>query len=189
MNKNEILEFWFPNESYNNFWFKSTNELDNLIYQKYYPELKNKMDNFNIDFYNDITSDDLLIDIILLDQFSRNINRIIEIDIKTCTVYAIKLSQIWIDKSYYLTKPINYTVFALMPLRHSFEPEKLQNLILILESLENKKIGINNIVFQKFKFHTIRNYEKLNNYFSLGFNLSNVLLMTDKSVFFVSFQI
>jgi uncharacterized protein (DUF924 family) len=153
-----VLTFWFPNNNYNIWWFKSNEILDKQIYDIYYDLMVKTFNDFNINNYFDKSPDELIATIILLDQFSRNINRIINIDVKEYTQKAYQLSQIWINKQYYLNQPINKTVFALLPMRHIGKQNDLINIISILNQIENN--NSKNEIFNKFKLHTIR---QLNN--------------------------
>lgn len=149
-----VLTFWFPNNNYNIWWFKSNEILDKQIYDIYYDLMVKTFNDFNINNYFDKSSDELIATIILLDQFSRNINRIININIKEYTQKAYQLSQIWINRQYYLNQPINKTVFALLPMRHIGKQNDLINIISILNQIENN--NSKNEIFNKFKLHTIR---------------------------------
>jgi uncharacterized protein (DUF924 family) len=149
-----VLTFWFPNDDYNLWWFKSNKILDKQIYDIYYDLMVKTFNDFNINNYFDKSLDELIATIILLDQFSRNINRIINIDVKEYTQKAYQLSQIWIDNQYYLNQPINKTVFALLPMRHIGKKNDLINIISILNQIENN--NSKNEIFNKFKLHTIR---------------------------------
>ena len=153
-----VLTFWFPNNEYNIWWFKSNEKLDKLIHNLYFELMVDTYNEFNIKNYVDKSPDDLVANIILLDQFSRNINRIININVEEYTQKAYQLSQIWIDKQYYLNQPINKTVFALLPIRHIKKQNDLINIISILNQIEN--VNSKNEIFNKFKLHTIR---QLNN--------------------------
>jgi uncharacterized protein (DUF924 family) len=154
-----VLTFWFPNDNYNLWWFKSNKDIDKQIYDIYYDLMVKTFNDFNIDNYFDNSPDKLITAIILLDQFSRNINRIINIDVKEYTQKAYQLSQIWIDKQYYLNQLINKTVFALLPMRHIGKQNDLINIISILNQIENN--NSKNEIFNKFKLHTIRQHNIL----------------------------
>lgn len=156
----QILSFWFPNNDYNLWWFKSNDILDRQIYDTYYQQMIQTFNDFNIENYIDKSPADIIADIILLDQFSRNINRIINLNVKEYTEKAYLLSQLWIDKQYYLNQPINWTVFALLPMRHIGKQNDLINIIGILNQIENNNLITKNEIFIKFKLHTNR---QLNN--------------------------
>jgi len=149
-----VLNFWFPNNNYNIWWFKSNEILDKQIYDIFYSIMTNTEEYFDIQNYFDKSPGEIVATIILLDQFSRNINRIINIDVNLYTQKAYLLSQIWINKQYYLNQPINWTVFALLPMRHIGKQNDLINIINILNVIEN--IHSKNEIFNKFKLHTIR---------------------------------
>lgn len=67
----EILKFWFIEYGYKD-WFKQDGEFDKLIDKKFH-ELWLKKSKEKIDFTQ--SAKDLLAEIILFDQFSRNIFR------------------------------------------------------------------------------------------------------------------
>jgi uncharacterized protein (DUF924 family) len=68
----EVLEFWFE-ELDPKQWFNSTEELDEKIYKRF-GELHNAATKGELDFWR-ATPEGSLAEIILLDQFSRNIYR------------------------------------------------------------------------------------------------------------------
>ena len=157
-NINQILTFWFPNNDYNLWWFKSNEKLDHQIYQLYHDQIVQTFNDFNSQDYLDKSPEELIVSIILLDQFSRNINIIVSnLNIKSYTEKAYELSKIWIDNKYYLTQPIAQTVFAFLPIRHLGNKSDLDNLIELLKQIENENnLIINDTIFNKFKLHTIR---------------------------------
>lgn len=154
-NSNPILDFWFGNDfKFRKWWFTSNEDLDQEIYNKYYQEMVNTFINFNKEKYHCVGPIKLITDIILLDQFSRNISRIInQIDIPAYTEKAEILSNIWIEKKYYLTEPIAYTVFAFLPIRHTRDKNKIHNLLPLL--VQCKPLEQNQI-YNKFLTHTLR---------------------------------
>ncbi len=157
-NNNQILTFWFPNNDYNLWWFKSNEKLDQQIYDIYYDQMLQTFNDFNSQNYLDKNPNELVSSIILLDQFARNINRIVRnLNIKEYTEKAYELSQIWIDKKYYLSQPIGWTVFAFLPVRHLGNKNDICNLIELLNQIENKNnLIIKDNIFNKFKLHTVR---------------------------------
>ena len=153
---NPLLNFWFPDDNYHIWWFKSTNELDQKIYNQYYQQMIDTFDNFDLDNYMESTPEQIIQNIILLDQFSRNINRIVgNINIIQYTNKAIELSNEWIKRKYYLTCPIKWTIFAFLPIRHS--KTRLEELVGLLEQIEkSNNLVSNDKIYQKFKIHTNR---------------------------------
>lgn len=62
--------------------------------------MNNIFNNFNLENYSQSSPKEIIRDIILLDQFSRNINRIVGVlDIIEYTNKAIQLSNQWIKKN------------------------------------------------------------------------------------------
>jgi uncharacterized protein (DUF924 family) len=165
---NEIFTFWFPNDNYNNFWFEKNLDFDTTIKSKYFSLLLNIFTQIkNYDLFG-MNSDELIAIIIILDQFSRNIERIITVDesnLLTCqivhemTEQAERLTKYWISRKYYLTEPINKIVFALMPLRHLNKINDYNIVLQILDEIKDKHGG--SIVYNKFKNQTIKRLELL----------------------------
>jgi len=164
-NNTQILTFWFPNTDYNLWWFKSNEKLDHQIYQLYHDQMIRTFNDFNSQDYLNKSSEELIVSIILLDQFSRNINRIVgNLNIRSYTEKAYELSKIWIDNKYYLTQPIAWTVFAFLPIRHLGNKSDMVNIIELLKHIENENNLItNNTIFNKFKLHTIRQINLVSN--------------------------
>jgi hypothetical protein len=153
-----IINFWFPNNKFNKFWFDKT--IDSKIYTDYYDlliETYNKIKTY--ERLENLEYEELLALIIILDQFSRNINRIVNIDVTNYTIEAKKLSMICINKNYILNNKIEHICFILMPLRHL---NKLNDYYIIIELLNNVKDN-NNEIFNKFKNETIKKLDLLKN--------------------------
>lgn len=161
---NEILNYWFPTQNYCKFWFKKEIHTDMYINNKYYHILIDMYDyliKLKDDELDSIDSKKLICYIIILDQFSRNISRvnntITNNKILDMTKLACKLSNIWINKKLYLTRPINESVFALMPLRHSYKLHDYKIILDILEIINDDE----NEIYKKFKNQTLKKYELL----------------------------
>ena len=165
---NEIFTFWFPNDNYNNFWFDKNLDFDSTIKTKYFTLLKDIFALIkNYDLFG-MTSDELIAIIIILDQFSRNIERTITDNdrdllsfetIHEMTEEANRLSKFWISRKYYLTESINKIVFALMPLRHLNKVHDYNIIIQILDEIKNK--FSHTIIYSKFKNQTIKRLDLL----------------------------
>ena len=153
-----ILEFWFPNNNFNKFWFDGSK--DEFIIEKYKQYLEKKEE---IDIPN-LSNEKLLSYIILYDQFSRNIYRKEKEKIKYFDKLSIKLSNYFFENKEWINVPVNHLVFYLMPYRHTFDKEKYNTIFEILEIYYDKNKEIiesnNNTkkLFEKFKNQT---YKKL----------------------------
>jgi uncharacterized protein (DUF924 family) len=136
MDNTKILEFWFPNDKFQKFWF--SNKFDEYIKNEFNDMLIYSENNNNIPY----TCEDLLCNIILLDQFTRNIyrgsNKMYKNDTK-----ALQLANIFFKLKYDTNIKLSYLIFALMPFRHS-------------ENLEDQKFVVN-----KIKSFKIKNKDKL----------------------------
>ena len=152
---NKVLQFWFPNNEYQKWWFKSNINLDQTIYNIFYNDMINS---FNMTDYNNYTPCNIITDVILLDQMSRNINRIVPVNTNDYNVKAVNLANMWVNNKYYLTEPIMYTVFILLALRH-YNINNTNMILNILDIIETNNINIkDNIIFSKFKANTIKKY-------------------------------
>lgn len=157
MDPDEILNFWFPNTMYQKWWFIGSQQLDQEITDKYYGQIQSLFSNFHIDEYKTVPINKIISDIILLDQFSRNISRVIkDIDVNAYTEKAELLSNIWIERQYYLTEPIAHTVFAFLPIRHSKNKIKIRKLLPVLDEIKNFNNNESNPIYNKFYTHTLK---------------------------------
>ena len=141
-----ILEFWFPNEIYQNFWFdKSVDEYIELNYKSYL----NYYEDFEINPSN-LSDEEILKVIIILDQFSRNIYRnenIYKNDIK-----ALELTNYFLKNRNWKNKKVNHLIFYLMPLRHNESFENYKLLFNIINNIDDSKLNENDKkLLQKFK--------------------------------------
>lgn len=174
----DILHFWFPNQKYNKFWFEQNIDFDILIKNKYQDLLLKIFENIKETDITQLSSNELITIIIVLDQFSRNINRALLIDnesntlgdktiyytnienndIVKMTEEANRVSKYWIKNEYYLTEPINKTVFALMPLRHLNKLHDYKIILDVLDKINDKK---DDEIYIKFKNQTVRRIDIL----------------------------
>jgi len=157
----KILDFWFPNNNYQPWWFKSTDEIDMKIYDNYYDLMYYHYNNFNESDYIYAEPSVIISTIILFDQFSRNMARInmgkAPINVYDFTRRARQLTNIWLKRELYKTQPIKYTVFAYMPIRHMQNKEEIDNLVIMLERLEINDSNLKtDTIFNKFKAVTIK---------------------------------
>ena len=155
MDYNEILKYWFPNNDFNKFWFLGKRETDDYI--------KNNFYNYYLDIVNENpvifrNSDELLTKIIVLDQFTRHINRgsgrAYQNDSK-----ALKLSEKYFELEYYKNHSTNKIIFAIMPFRHS---ESIKNQKFVLDNL--KFLDDGSKLFQKFQRASLVSYNTINKY-------------------------
>ena len=155
----EILEFWFPNnKEYCSFWFNSNIKLDTLIKEKYskyllFLESSNVLSSNFKNKYNN--SEKLLADIIVLDQFSRNIYRGTKYILKNDDK-AKELAKYFIDQKYYSNYNFNRIIFCLMPFRHSENIEDQQFVLNFLKMYE-----CNSLIFKKFKSASERSFNEI----------------------------
>lgn len=146
---NEVISFWFPDNNFQDFWFDKSKDV--IIKEKFNYLLKdvsimNKWLN---------TKDGILAYIIVLDQFNRNINRgdhstIQEYD-KLALPIALKLLKNYED----LTYQPHQRIFILLPLRHQKSIEYLDQV------MERLQLYDNNILFNRFRTATVKNYINL----------------------------
>jgi uncharacterized protein (DUF924 family) len=150
---NNILSFWFPNNTFNKFWFDKNIEIDTFIFTNYKNLMNNIYDKITINLLEELEYNELLSIIILFDQFSRNINRIESVDINKFTIMAKEISLLLIKKDIY-NNSMNHITFILMPLRHLNIKEDYILILDILDKLKNKDC----VIFNKFKNQTIKRF-------------------------------
>lgn len=150
---NNILSFWFPNNTFNKFWFDENIEIDTFIFTNYKNLMNNIYDKITTTLLEELAYNELLAIIILFDQFSRNINRIESVDINKFTIMAKEISLLLIKKDIY-NNSMNHITFILMPLRHLNIKEDYILILDILDKLKNKDC----IIFNKFKNQTIKRF-------------------------------
>jgi len=151
----KVLEFWFPNDEFNKFWFNKDEKIDNFIFNNF----KNYLDNITQE--NTITyenSDELLAKIITLDQFTRNIFR------NSKKAYlndskALNLAKEFFKCNFNKNMNFNKIVFALMPFRHS---ENIKDQEFVIEYLNKNKKDTE--LFNKFFKASIRSYNTIKKY-------------------------
>jgi uncharacterized protein (DUF924 family) len=156
---NLIITYWFgSNNDWNAWWFKSSSSIDNEINTQFYTRMLQTHNDFDIDNYITATAELLIESIILLDQISRNIQRIQKnIPIDIYTNQAAELSILWINRNLHLDCEISWTVFALLPLRHTHHPDHFDKLLRAITEIEQHRPNLTiGVFFQKFKKHTIR---------------------------------
>lgn len=112
-----LLTFWFSNED---LWFNCSSNDDQMITQLFEPQLR------DYQFQIDTNSQQKLETIILLDQISRHVDRVLQTDYTTKYYQdALELSQqiFQEDLTQFKTKEI---CFILMPMRHSNDLEVIK---------------------------------------------------------------
>ena len=160
MDKSKILNFWFPDDNFQKFWFSS--KYDKYIKNEFLDMLYLAENNLNIPD----NPDDLLCNIILLDQFTRNIYRNSKKAYKNDTK-AILLSKIFFKNNFDTNLKLNKLIFALMPFRHS---ENIEDQEFVINKIKSLNISDNDEkLFNKFlnasekSYNTILKYGKFPN--------------------------
>ena len=130
-----ILEFWFPNDNFQKFWFDKS--VDEFIKENFYDKLKYyERNEINYKLLND---NELLEVIIILDQFSRNIYR--NENFRKNDDKALEMAKYFFENREWEDKPVQHLVFYLMPYRHSKEEENLQFVYDLLNQIDTSKLN------------------------------------------------
>lgn len=156
MSVSDILTFWFPNESYQEFWFDCSKDLE--IKEKFY-DILIKAENNDYEEYNFDDNQSVLAMVIILDQFSRNIYRYENFrkNDEKCFDLVKKIFEQNRDIQY----PFYQRMFLLLPYRHQ---RKTIYLDFVISKLKEYKIGAteNEIKhIMRFELATIRDYVKV----------------------------
>lgn len=124
----DIIEFWFPDDGYQKFWFDRSVD---VYIENNYKKYLNFYESFEINPVI-LSDEDILKIIILFDQFSRNIYR-------NSNKYpndnkALNLAKYFFENRYWKDKKLNHLIFYLMPYRHN---ESLENYKFIFDIIKN----------------------------------------------------
>jgi len=149
----DILEFWFPNNEYNNFWFDKS--ADNYIIDNFSEiliELQNTSSVTFIEWNKSIEGKVAII--IVLDQFTRSFYR------NTRSIYmndelAFSIAKEIISNNLDKQLPLNYRIFVLMPYRHQ---KKSIYLDIVMEKIKEYSEFGKSLLLEKFRLATIKNY-------------------------------
>lgn len=150
----DILAFWFPNKEFQDFWFSNT--ADHEIKIKF-GDLLDRAEKGELTDWLD-SSDSAIAYIILLDQFTRNINRAGDFRKNDAVTLKVALEIITTNK---YTYPIHQRIFLYLPLRHQHMTCYLDLVmahILMWEKDTVDPIELN--IIKRFKTATIRDYSK-----------------------------
>lgn len=156
-----ILNFWFPNNKFNEFWFN--HEKDQYIINNY-KELLDEFSGYSISKILDYieTSKDkkntVLSIVILLDQFTRNIYRY-----KTYTMndkLCLQLVNHFYELNYHKLYPVNEWVFFMLPFRHT-KDKKYLDLVLKELSTISPSTEYDKVILAKFKKATLKDYSSI----------------------------
>lgn len=150
-----IIDFWFPNDRFNKFWFNKSK--DTFIIETYGCLLNNSEE---VDLQpENLTDIEILEHIIVLDQFSRSIYRNEQDKIKINDIKSLKLSLYYLENRNWKNIEFNHLIFYLMPLRHTFQKKYYDKILEILNLFQKK--DKDTIFYDKFYNATISRYNKL----------------------------
>ena len=148
----DIINFWFPNDRFNKFWFDKSK--DDFIIKTYGYLLNNSEEVYlNPENLSDIK---ILEYIIILDQFSRSIYRNEPDKIKNNDIQSLKLSLYYLENRNWKNIEFNHLIFYLMPLRHTFQKKYYDKILEILNLFQKK--DKDTILYDKFYNTTISKY-------------------------------
>lgn len=153
-----IIDFWFPNDKFNKFWFDKSK--DDYINKNFNTQLMD-IENETI-IYEELSDLEILSKILFLDQISRSIYRNNKEKILNNDKIALKLSLYYLENRDWNNIKFNYLIFYLMPLRHTFKKEYYDKIFEILlqkqKYLFQKKNNDKNL-FDKFYNVTLKIYK------------------------------
>lgn len=153
-----IIDFWFPNDKFNKFWFDKSK--DDYINKNFNTQLMD-IENETI-IYEELSDLEILSKILFLDQISRSIYRNNKEKILNNDKIALKLSLYYLENRDWNNTKFNYLIFYLMPLRHTFKKEYYDKIFEILlqkqKYLFQKKNNDKNL-FDKFYNVTLKIYK------------------------------
>lgn len=140
-----ILNFWFPDDKYQKFWFDQSVD---VYIKNNYTEILHYYESTEIDL-NNIDDANILRIIIILDQFSRNIYR--NQNLKKNDEKALEIAKYFFNNRLWKNKPLHYLVFYLMPFRHSNNKNNYDFIFSILNQIDINNLNVNHkILYSKF---------------------------------------
>lgn len=151
----DILNFWFPTNSYQDFWFDGSKDLE--IKSKFSDLLK-QAENDELDEWIN-NKDSLLALVILIDQFSRNIYR--NNDFRKNDNKCFDLVKTIFENKKDLDYSFCERMFLLLPYRHQ---RKTQYLNYVIDKLNSYKPTLNKQelkMLDRFERATIQDYSKV----------------------------
>jgi uncharacterized protein (DUF924 family) len=144
----DILDFWFPDDKYQKFWFNKS--LD-LYIKNNYTEILHYYESTEINL-NNIDDNYILRIIIILDQFSRNIYR--NQNFKKNDEKTLEIAKYFFDNRSWKDKPLHHLIFYLMPFRHSNKKDNYDFIFNILNQIDKSKLNNNHVVLYN-KFYKV----------------------------------
>jgi tRNA(Ile)-lysidine synthetase-like protein len=151
----ELYNFWFQTEIIPKFWFDKNTETDQYIITNYTDLLK-KAENHELNHWKSTIKGHLCL-IILLDQFSRHIYRNNSDKLYNNDIIAYHYAKEFIINKTDTELTNLEKMMLLMPFRH-------QNDVTSYEFVINYTKNENDPIWNKFKKHTLLNYEHLKEY-------------------------
>lgn len=166
MSYETILNFWFPNNKYNEFWFDGT--VDNYI-KKNFSDILTQAEDINSELHNQWMNNlrGKVALVIVLDQFTRNIYR------NTGLIYKNDELALKIANDIMINKqddelPLNHRLFVLLPFRHTKLDIYLD--FVIDKILDYEYEFQDSKLLERFKTATYQNYSKINNFTNIKLN-------------------
>lgn len=158
-NYQELLDFWFPDLSFQKWWFKSSPQLDTKIKTTWEPVLqsytRSELDDWKTTPLGHVAL------IILLDQLPRNMYRGSDQRLQF-ERESQQLAYEFLKKNYDSEVNLHYLVFALMPLRHSSkltDQECVQSVIKKYDKIQLE--GADLETWQRFKKASLQSLYKV----------------------------
>ena len=180
LDSQRVLEFWFPNDQFQEFWF--SNVLDHEIKIKF-QNLLSQAEKGELDGWINESQSCLAL-IILLDQFSRNIyrNEDFRKNDQKCLPLALNIIESEKDKDY----PIYQRIFIYLPLRHQHKTHLLDLVMSKIKKLEQTELTLTESnILRRFKNATLKDYGKVNDTIQVSkerldlFNTTNINYVID----------
>ncbi len=174
MSIDNILNFWFPNNDYNEFWFDKTP--DNYIKENYMDILEKLKDSSN-EIYQEWSKSlrGKVASIIVLDQFTRNIYRNTPKMYENDTL-ALSIATNIISNNLDKELPLNFRIFVLMPYRHQKKSDYLDIVVKKIQEYETE-YGPSKLL-EKFKVATFQSYTNLTDRIKL-YNIQKELIISE----------
>jgi len=151
-----ILNFWFPDNTFQDFWFTNAKDHDIRIN---YGNLLQDAEDGKLDNWVEYPESKLAL-IILLDQFSRNIYR--KGNFRKNDEVCIKIAMSVVNSEEVNSYPIHQRIFIYLPLRHQHKTPYLDLVMTHITKWESTDLTANELnIARRFKNATLRDYGKV----------------------------
>lgn len=163
MSLSDLLEYWFPTQNYQEYWFDGSKDHE---IKELFGSLLSKNELIKSDIESEMTcmsNEQLLAYILLFDQISRNISKLDDTNYKRNDDIALKMSQFVINNNRDIEYKFHMRMFIILPFRHSRTTKNLDFAISRLKEYESSERFsiLESKLFTRFRLATLKDYSRV----------------------------